>query len=195
VRSRTGSGHIAHAVLAVIATVGGLLALLDRSRPHRLIPVAAIALFATISMPGFADWARRGGAHVADDASISRAGMLVRRSTTPDTRIAVVWAGALPYFAHRPAVDLLGRNDSRIARMRPAARFGLPGHNKFDYAYSIGALRPDLILQLWMPPPELFPSLAVQGYEPVSGWVFARRDATGIDRQQLRDGLTAIRMP
>jgi hypothetical protein len=60
--------------------------------------------------------------------------------------MAHVLAGTVPYFADRPAVDLLGKCDSRIAHMRARPGLRKPGHNKFDFAYSLGELKPDLVV-------------------------------------------------
>ncbi len=76
--------------------------------------------------------------------------------TTPDARVGVVAAGAIPYFSQRFAIDLLGKSDVKIARMdaqgskslRSIADFR-PGHMKWDYDYSIGELEPDVVAQLW----------------------------------------------
>lgn len=80
--------------------------------------------------------------------------LALRRATTADAKVAVVRAGTIPYFADRPAVDLLGKNDARVAR--EPARFATggdfrdfrPGHMKVDLAYSIGAQKPDVVVQL-----------------------------------------------
>ncbi len=73
--------------------------------------------------------------------------------TTPDARIAVVTAGAIPYFTELPAIDLLGKNDPVIAHQSnhmPSAIAEIrPGHMKWDYDYSIGQLKPDVVVQLW----------------------------------------------
>lgn len=89
---------------------------------------------------------------------VSQAARL-RASTKPQARVAVVWAGTLPYFARRPAIDLLGKTDPVIARtpmhiVTPAEGLPLffPGHLKWDYAHSIGELQPDVITQLWTLP-------------------------------------------
>jgi hypothetical protein len=82
------------------------------------------------------------------DALAVREGVALRQMTTPTTKIAYVAAGAMPYFAGREAIDLLGKSDSVIAKGKPAAPF-FPGHNKWNYAYSIGQLKPDLITALW----------------------------------------------
>jgi hypothetical protein len=59
--------------------------------------------------------------------------------------IGVYYAGMTPYLLpqHR-AHDFLGKSDRHIARSR--AHAGPPGHNKWDYTYSLGVVRPDLIV-------------------------------------------------
>ena len=47
-------------------------------------------------------------------------------------------------------VDLLGKND-RVVATGPHRGDFVPGHTKWDYAHSIGDLRPDLVVQLWRP--------------------------------------------
>lgn len=77
----------------------------------------------------------------------------VEKVTTPQARIAVVTAGSIPYFSERPAIDLLGKNDAYIANQPSHIPNNLadvrPGHMKWDYDYTIGELKPDMILQLW----------------------------------------------
>ena len=57
-----------------------------------------------------------------------------RRRTT---RLAVVAAGATPYFSMRPSEDMLGKNDATIAKHAPVGVFS-PGHDKWDYRYTLG---------------------------------------------------------
>lgn len=63
-----------------------------------------------------------------------------------DAVVATVWAGVPAYYMRQPMFDLLGKNDTRIARSTPHGDF-FPGHNKWDYDYSIGEVRPDVIFQ------------------------------------------------
>jgi hypothetical protein len=63
-----------------------------------------------------------------------------------DAVVATVWAGVPAYYLRQPMFDLLGKNDTRIARSAPHGDF-FPGHNKWDYDYSIGEVRPDVIYQ------------------------------------------------
>ncbi len=82
--------------------------------------------------------------------------LALQKITSPRAKVAMVSAGAIPYFADRYTIDLLGKNDKVIAR-QPArltsGPFNLeafrPGHMKWDYAYSIEELRPDVVVQLW----------------------------------------------
>jgi hypothetical protein len=77
----------------------------------------------------------------------------LRSVTTPDATIAVMRAGTIPYFSARPAIDLLGKNDTQIAH-GPVAATSIgyldfrPGHMKFNFAHSIGQRQPDVIVQL-----------------------------------------------
>lgn len=48
----------------------------------------------------------------------------------PDVRIGVTAAGAIPYYANLPAVDMLGINDSWVARHGLVFE-GPPGHSRF----------------------------------------------------------------
>jgi hypothetical protein len=93
----------------------------------------------------------------------------VDQLTDPDATIAVVWAGILPYFADRYAVDLLGKNDATIAHepMHLDPQLGFyPGHLKWDYDYSIGTLRPDVIVETWKGREELQRAIS-PSYSPV----------------------------
>jgi hypothetical protein len=90
--------------------------------------------------------------------------------TTPHARVAVAAAGTL-YFLDRDGVDVLGKNDYTLARApvhRSFHRFGagyVSGHMKWDYAYSIGKLTPDVVAELWRYPEDADPYL--QKYEPL----------------------------
>lgn len=70
----------------------------------------------------------------------------VAATTQPDAVIATVWAGVPTYYSHRKMIDLLGKVDVHIAQSKPHGEF-FPGHNKWDYEYSIGKLQPDVIFQ------------------------------------------------
>lgn len=80
-----------------------------------------------------------------------------------------------PFLISRSAkfVDLLAKNDQRVARLPMRRISGLwkyvffyPGHLKYDYAYSIGELKPDLVAQLWWGREDAAPFLE-KDYHPV----------------------------
>jgi len=74
----------------------------------------------------------------------------LREITTPDATVGVFWAGTIPYYLDRVAIDFLGKADPRIARMpadvsgtfHVAGMASVPGHNKYDLQYSIKKLLP-----------------------------------------------------
>ncbi len=76
----------------------------------------------------------------------------IDRFTPKDIKVGVVWAGITPYFAYgRTYIDMLGKSDRHIARLKVNLRkpwHFRPGHNKYDYVYSLENLKPDLLTRL-----------------------------------------------
>ena len=72
--------------------------------------------------------------------------LLLKKATPPHARIADFWAGSTIYFSERYGIDLLGKSDKCIARMRQVSEGIIPGHNKFDFGYSLGVLMPDVVI-------------------------------------------------
>ena len=140
---------------------------LDRWGEPRLALAVTVIQLAWLSGGGVGRWALTGGEYVSADADHARTGVLLSKVTAPDASIAVVGAGAIPYFSQRRAIDLMGKSDRHIAREPGRGRFA-PGHNKWDYAYSIGSLRPDVIIELWRPEPADFRLIAALGYTPAA---------------------------
>jgi hypothetical protein len=151
-----------------------VLALTVRVRRIR-IPVAVVLVLGALLLSLDGEQAvEKGGVawqtYTHFDSGLVRIGLDVRRLTTPAQSIAVLHAGSIPYFSHRTSIDLLGKNDPVIAheRPRPGLAF-LPGHVKWDYRYSIGRLRPDVVVALWTPKD-------VQSVERAYGYVRCYRD-------------------
>lgn len=78
--------------------------------------------------------------------------LLLKKATPTDARIADSWAGSTIYFSERYGIDLLGKSDKHIARMRQVSEGRIPGHNKFDYAYSLGVLKPNVVIANFVMP-------------------------------------------
>jgi len=63
--------------------------------------------------------------------------------TTSDSSVGVYWAGSIPYFTNRKAIDFLGKSDRYIAKLPPDlsgkiswnGMKSVPGHNKYDLKY------------------------------------------------------------
>jgi len=96
-----------------------------------------------------------------------REALALGQVTTPGATLLVARAGTIPYFSNRIGIDLLGKNDVRIAHepMRHELR-GIhslfefrPGHMKYDYQYSVMTLQPDVVVQLWQHQEEIRPYL------------------------------------
>jgi hypothetical protein len=79
----------------------------------------------------------------------------LNKITTDEASIAVVTAGIIPYFTDTYALDLMGKTDPIVALGDMHITEGLPlidlrpGHMKWDYAYSLGERKPDVVAQLW----------------------------------------------
>lgn len=152
-------------------TIGHLYDLIINSRKSKLKWMFAagqvfIVLFGTFSLFSFnrllvqddiSKWTLREKPVFTESVDrYAQMGLALRDVTTEDAVIAVVTAGNIPYFSERKAVDLLGKNDPVIARGPARINSSLfepgnyrPGHNKWNYAYSIGELKPDVVAQIW----------------------------------------------
>lgn len=81
-------------------------------------------------------------------------GLIVRAVTAPGARVVVGAAGNTCYFVHRFCIDEFGKSDPVIA-MGPIQvpldsdwNTLRPGHVKWNYAYTIGQLQPDVVFEL-----------------------------------------------
>jgi hypothetical protein len=85
-----------------------------------------------------------------------RQSLVIERITTKEASIAMIPAGAIPYFTDRYSIDLFGKSERHIAHGE--ARIGQewytfynfrPGHIKWDYEYVLAELKPDVILNIY----------------------------------------------
>jgi hypothetical protein len=148
-----------------------------------LLPGSCV-LVLSLSGPFIGEWLDGQALHLTDDARTARLGLDLRAATSPDASLGVVWAGNIPYFAHRRAVDFLGKSDAHVARVRPRPPF-VPGHDKWDYAYSIGEQHPDVIVQTWRATPADLRQIRSFGYEPIGRDAFVRTGVSTVDVTQL----------
>ena len=129
-------------------------------------------------------------AHMEDNRDMVKRAMIIREITTPQAKVAVTWAGTLPYFADRYIVDILGKNDKYIAHlpmrlpnttMETLATYQA-GHMKYDYRYSLLTLNPDVVAQLWKNQQEALPILDQTSKRVILGGyvMFLQKDSPNI---------------
>jgi hypothetical protein len=79
--------------------------------------------------------------------------IFINNVTYENATVGVFWAGTLPYYVDRKAVDFLGKSDAYIANLPPDLSSAFdngqvtspPGHNKYDLTYSIQTLLPTYV--------------------------------------------------
>jgi arabinofuranosyltransferase len=89
----------------------------------------------------------------ANGAENIETALLLDQLTSPHATIAVLFAGTIPYYLDRRAIDVLGKSDRYIAHLPPdlsgsvswSGMSSVPGHNKYDFDYSIKQLAPTYV--------------------------------------------------
>jgi len=121
-----------------------------QSRRSSGIIVIGISLASIIVMSGgpWFQWVINNAPLLDADIRRTNRGIHIRNYTDENAVIAVHAAGQIPYYSNRQAIDLLGKSDPVVAKGPPATSFR-PGHNKWNYEYSIVTLKPDLIADEW----------------------------------------------
>jgi hypothetical protein len=192
--------HAEIVVALVLAVAAGVVAM-RRPRSGTAFAVGAVLLVVAVSGQQFVHWTQDGAAYAAADDDMARYGLMLGDVTPPRTTVAVAWAGAIPYFSRRPSVDLLGKSDPVIAREPPRDVPFTPGHDKFDYEYSLGRLRPQVVAQLWFVGPEPWRPMRRWGYTqiarqplPLSQWaqLYVTRDVPAAVQRELKRRLPEI---
>jgi peptidoglycan/LPS O-acetylase OafA/YrhL len=173
--------------------VEALAALERRLGAQRTAIAGALVLTAILWLPAhllpLGRWAAQNAAQYDDEARYTRLGLLIRAGTAPDLRIAVAAAGATPYFAERPTEDLLGKNDRHVAKLEPRGVFS-PGHDKWDYAYSLGERGADLVVEAVDVDAADEQYMTSLGFETLPNGMRLRRDAKVARRDLLGEEMT-----
>ena len=193
------------ALALVAALVLGACLLPYRPRMARWMPVAAplllVLTLATLNYGPLRTWASSGPADKPSERLETTRGLIFRATSAPANSAALIAAGNWKYFSHRRGVDLLGKMDTVIAHGPSHDVFLKPGHTKWNYDYSIGKLRPDVVADLAFPTTSDLCHMTAWGYRQIAPRLFVRRAARGIDVPRLRARLLAfdhrpfIRMP
>lgn len=120
-----------------------------KPKANPAIPLAVIVLLTISGEPWFSYSINNAPLLKADIRRVKLA-LHIKANTDPSAVIAVHAAGQIPYYSERPTIDLLGLNDPIIAKGQGEGEF-YPGHNKWNYYYSINQLQPDVIADNFEP--------------------------------------------
>ena len=157
----------------------------SRNRPPAsiLASVAALVTLMVISGVPWFHWASDNAPLLRADIRRVRAGLAIAANTAPEATIAVHAAGQIPYYSERRTIDLLGLNDPVIAHGPRSTSF-YPGHDKWDYDYSIAQLRPDLIADNWIRLADFIK--ARPDYHQLDNGMYVRVDTALVDEAGLQ---------
>ncbi len=140
-----------------------------------------LALLVITGRPWLA-WLHNNAPLLEADIRRTREGLFLAKYTAPKAVIAVHAAGQIPYYSGRTTIDLLGLNDPVIAKGPVTGPF-YPGHDKWNYQYSIAQLRPDVIADNWI---KLAPFMKTQPeYRKLPNGIYVRVDSTLLDVADL----------
>jgi arabinofuranosyltransferase len=148
------------------------------------VAVTALGLVALAVMSGgpWQTWVRNNAPLLQADIRRTRLGLFIAKNTAPEAVIAVHAAGQIPYYSGRTTIDLLGLNDPVIAKGPVSGPF-YPGHDKWNYEYSIQQLQPDLIADNWIKLAAFMKGQAE--YRRLDNGIYVRKDSVLVDAQSL----------
>jgi hypothetical protein len=120
-------------------------------------------------------------------------GLQLKTVLDPRASVGVTWAGAIPFFSERRAVDYLGKCDRHIAQKQADATLGfngmasVPGHNKYDLHYSIEELKPDFTQVVYWGRDDL--KKYTDKHYVLRDNILVRKDSPFVRWDHFRDGL------
>ncbi len=134
--------------IITLAGVAGLTALLRRgiAEPRQFAAVSAVVLllFGLALAQSSVDGRRDGFRAVLDSGE--RGGRLLDARAPDDYTVAIVAAGAVPYYSRMPSLDMLGLNDETIAHTEIAHQgAGVQAHEKYNIDYVLTEAQPEII--------------------------------------------------
>ncbi len=154
-------------------------------RPAAWALLVFLLLWAPCESSLWMRWLAAGYEQRLETVHQTRLAVLIEAASPADASIAVSWAGTIPYLTDRPAIDLLGKSDPVIARGARARDRFAPGHDKWDYDYSIGRLQPDIVVDLDSSTREEHRRIRAYGYRLLPSGLLVRDASRNIDRDLL----------
>ena len=148
----------------------------SKPRVQAIISIGvALAVLLVISGKPWIDWAIDNSPLLKADMRRVKLGLAIAEYTSPQAIIAVHAAGQIPYYSDRRTIDLLGLNDPVIAKGPVTGPF-YPGHDKWNYDYSIMQLKPDLIADNWVKLGDFMKGKTE--YQELDNGMYLRKDST-----------------
>ncbi len=142
----------------------------------------SVGTIAVISGRQWFNWYIDNAPMLKTDITRVELGLHIKQYTSPQAVIAVHAAGQIPYYSERTSIDLLGKSDAVIAKGPLATSFA-PGHDKWNYEYSILQLKPDVIADRFG---QLHDFMAqATTYEELPSGIYIRIGSTVVDRNGL----------
>jgi hypothetical protein len=155
----------------------------SRPRIQSIISLGVgLAALLVISGKPWIDWEINNAPLFKADMRRVKLGLVIAEYTSPQATIAVHAAGQIPYYSDRRTIDLLGLNDPVIAKGPVTGPF-YPGHDKWNYDYSIMQLKPDLIADNWIKLGDYMKDK--KEYQQLDNGIYIRKDSTLIDVKGL----------
>ena len=151
---------------ALLICMSGIRMLHRRSSTMIAFLLVGASIVATNGVP-IVVWAQQNTFSNSWERLVAADGVALAETTTKTTTVAITGAGNITYFDHRPSIDLFGYSDHFIASTQPHNLPFLafqPGHDKWDYGYSIGRLRPDVVMELYFPTAKDLANMTTWGY-------------------------------
>jgi hypothetical protein len=115
--------------------------------------LAGVFLLTVARPPFFTGYIKELRDPLQDDIDNVNTAIWLDRILEPSATVGVFFAGSIPFYTGRGAVDFLGKSDRHIAALPPdmsgavswRGLYNIPGHNKYDLRYSILLRQPTYV--------------------------------------------------
>lgn len=140
----------------------------DRRGQASLALLMAVFLAASFHITTNLRKAPRWRTYAAADHERVAIGRWLAQTAPPDTRVATFALGQLAYYSKLYTHDMLGLTDRHIASLEmPNLGHGVPGHEKYDPAYTLETIRPDIIIGASLIPVMTRTKIYMTEYQPL----------------------------
>ena len=171
----------AWAVLSLMVGIGIVISVplgaLDYARQKGIVLWLVGATILCVNALPIYVWQLDGTWGSAYDRSLATEGAALANSVPANATIAVSGAGNIVVFDHRKSIDLLGFSDHSVATSPPhQTQTFQPGHDKWNYQYSIHKLAPGVVIDLYDPTVKDIANMRKWGYlqyrSPFTGTIY-----------------------